>query len=90
MLLAQIEAYINSRPLQALSDNPEDLAALTPGHFLVGSAINAMLELFLRNESTKRLKRWQLVQQIWDQVVEEMVAKVPPHSQPSAKMVGKH
>jgi len=36
-LLAQVEACLNSRPLQALTDDPDDLTALTPGHFLIGS-----------------------------------------------------
>ncbi|XP_011705795.1 PREDICTED: uncharacterized protein LOC105460994 [Wasmannia auropunctata] len=64
--LAQVEACLNSRPLLALSDDPEDLAALTPGHFLVGTALNAIPEPSLAAESTNRLSRWQLLQQMRD------------------------
>lgn len=35
-LLAQISAVMNSRPLAPMSDNPDDLNYLTPGHFLTG------------------------------------------------------
>lgn len=62
-LLCQVEACLNSRPLQAMSDDPEDFAALTPGHFLVGSALNAVPEPSLTDEKLTRLSRWQLLQQ---------------------------
>lgn len=38
-LLCQVEAYVNSRPLTPLNDDPTSLNALTPGHFLVGEAL---------------------------------------------------
>ncbi|XP_011702560.1 PREDICTED: uncharacterized protein LOC105458737 [Wasmannia auropunctata] len=65
-LLTQIEACLNSRPLQAQSDDPEDLAALTPGHFLVGSALTAVPEPPIGAQPTNRLSRWQLLQQMRD------------------------
>ncbi|XP_024872247.1 uncharacterized protein LOC112454856, partial [Temnothorax curvispinosus] len=42
--LAQVEAYLNSWPLQALSDDPDDVSALTPGHFLIGALFLAVPE----------------------------------------------
>jgi len=65
-LLAQIEACLNSRPLSALTDDPEDLAALTPGHLLIGAPITAIPEPPLENVTTTRLSRWQLVQKMRD------------------------
>ncbi|XP_011687024.1 PREDICTED: uncharacterized protein LOC105449467 [Wasmannia auropunctata] len=65
-LLAQIEACLNSRPLQALSDDPEDLSALTPGHFLIGSALTAVPEPTLLDMRANRLTRWQLLQGMRD------------------------
>jgi len=35
-LLAKVEACLNSRPLSPMSENPSELLALTPGHFLIG------------------------------------------------------
>lgn len=37
-LLAQIEAILNSRPLEPFSDDSDDNCALTPGHFFIGTA----------------------------------------------------
>ncbi|XP_011176359.1 uncharacterized protein LOC105208252 [Solenopsis invicta] len=65
-LLAQVEACLNSRPLQALSDDPEDLSALTPGHFLVGGPMTAVPEPSLTELPANRLTRWQFLQQMRD------------------------
>lgn len=63
-VLAQIEAVLNSRPLCALSDDPEDLASLTPGHFLIGEPMNSFPEPDVSHVKLNRLSRWQLLQQI--------------------------
>lgn len=67
-ILVQIEAALNSRPIMAQSDNPNDLEPLTPGHFLIGEALqtwfepihDSKLEL---NERYRRLR--QLYQHFW-------------------------
>lgn len=65
-LIAQVEACLNSRPLQALSDDPDDVTALTPGHFLIGMELNAVPEASLTNTPVNRLLRWQLLQKMRD------------------------
>lgn len=67
-LLSQIEAMLNSRPLTALSNDPSDIAALTPAHFLIGSPIVAVPEENLLDTSTNRLKHWQLVQALHQRI----------------------
>lgn len=39
LVLNQISAVMNSRPISAMSDDPEDLSFLTPAHFLIGEPI---------------------------------------------------
>ena len=66
-LLTQIEGLLNSRPLEPLSEDPEDINALIPGHFLIGKAINAVPEPSLLKLDESRLSRWQLIQRITQQ-----------------------
>lgn len=60
----QIEAILNSRPLVPLSNDPNDLQALTPGHFLTMSSLTAPPDEDLLLIPTNRLSRWQLLQHI--------------------------
>jgi len=46
-LLTQVEAFQNSRTLTALSDDPNDLTRLSPGHFLVVAHLTSFPELKL-------------------------------------------
>jgi hypothetical protein len=63
-VLAKIEAILNSRPLVAESKDPEDVTALTPGHFLVGRPLVTLAEPNLLDVTNNRLIRWQLLQKI--------------------------
>lgn len=58
-LVAQIEACLNSRSLQPLSNNPTEVVALTPGHFLIGTTPTAISEPSLCDVNSNRLSRWQ-------------------------------
>ena len=60
-LLCNIEACLNSRPIGPLSDSIEEFNNLTPGHFLIGSALTLISEPSLLSINENRLSRWQLV-----------------------------
>ena len=57
-LLARIEACLNSRPLCPLTENPSDVVALTPGHFLIGSPILAPPEPNLEDSPCDFINRY--------------------------------
>lgn len=63
-ILTQIEACLNSRPLTPITNDPMDLQALTPGHFLIGEPLNAIPENNVSSVPTNRLTRYQLLIQI--------------------------
>ncbi|XP_067620476.1 uncharacterized protein [Eurosta solidaginis] len=56
-LLIRIEAVLNSRPLSPMSQDPDDLKALTPGHFIRGAPLLSIPEPNCENLSL--VNKWQ-------------------------------
>ncbi|XP_047543335.1 uncharacterized protein LOC125075669 [Vanessa atalanta] len=63
-VLAQIEACLNSRPISQLSDNPDDLLPLTPGHFLVGEPLITIPDRDNTDDHITGIERWRLIQKM--------------------------
>lgn len=60
-LLAKIEACLNSRPLGPISESLDDPSALTPGHFLIGSAMLTPAEPENIHYPISLLNRWRRI-----------------------------
>jgi len=63
-LLSQIEAILNSRLLTPLFNDPKDLNALTPAHFLIGAPLTTYPEPDLQDVLSNQLTRWQYVERL--------------------------
>ena len=78
--LTQIEACLNSRPLTALSNDPNDLSALTPGHFIIGRPLTSIPEPNYMDSNVSHLTRWQhiqkMVQQFWKRWQNEYLSRL--------------
>jgi len=65
-----------------LSDDPDDHTALTPGHFLIGTALNAVPEASLSEVPSNRLTRWQMLQRMrdhfWERWSQEYIHSLLP------------
>ncbi|XP_059047611.1 uncharacterized protein LOC131843038 [Achroia grisella] len=61
-IFTKVEAALNSRPLVPMTNDPNDLDVLTPGHFIIGKPLQALPEEEIIESNL--LKRWQLVRQI--------------------------
>ncbi|XP_076298051.1 uncharacterized protein LOC143217548 [Lasioglossum baleicum] len=84
-LLSQIEAILNSRPLCPLSDDPTDPSALTPGHFLIGTALTTTPEPAIIDLPNSRLSRWQLLRQMLERFWKRWSAEYLQHLQTISK-----
>lgn len=94
-LLVQIAAALNSRPLSPLSDDPVDMKALTPAHFLIGTSMQALPEPDLTAIPSNRLthyqQRQQMFQRYWQRWSQEYLTGLQQSSknlQPSPIRVG--
>ncbi|XP_076660309.1 uncharacterized protein LOC143363630 [Halictus rubicundus] len=62
--VTEIEAVLNSLPLTPISSDPNDPEALTPGHFLIGTALTSIPEVDLTMTSNNKLSKWQHIQKV--------------------------
>ncbi|XP_055622708.1 uncharacterized protein LOC129766221 [Toxorhynchites rutilus septentrionalis] len=83
-LLKQIECCLNSRPLVPLSDDHTDFEPLTPGHFLIGSAMKAIPDMDLTKIPSNRLRHWEhtqkIFQHLWQRWHTEYLSTLQPRS----------
>jgi len=83
-LLKGVEAIINSRPLSTISQNPDDLEPLTPGHFLIGTSLLAPPEPDYQHLKLNRLNRYQLLrrklQEFWTRWSQEYLGRLQKRS----------
>lgn len=64
-LLHQIEAVLNSRPICAMSSDPNDTQALTPAHFLHMAPMELPPDSDLSDIKSNYMSRWQHTQKIF-------------------------
>ncbi|XP_033218345.1 uncharacterized protein LOC117173811 [Belonocnema kinseyi] len=62
--IIEVESILNSRPLTPVSSDPNDLTALTSGHFLIGKTLTSVPEHDYLDVPDNRLSLWQHIQKI--------------------------
>lgn len=83
-VLVQIEGILNSRPMCTLTDVPNDIACLTPAHFIIGAPITDLPEPSVLNLLENRLslyqKLTQMKQKFWSQFYKNYLSELQPRS----------
>lgn len=79
-LFAQVEAILNSRPMCPLSPSPNEMSALTPGHFLIGRPLTALPLPPIVEQGSNEAKRYARMEKIrqhfWDRWRNEYVSQL--------------
>lgn len=77
-ILAEIEAILNSRPLTPMTNDPNDLQPLTPGHFLVGKPLTCINDVNI--PFTSKTKMWHKIvglrNEFWKRWSKEYIAEL--------------
>lgn len=78
--LVEIESVMNSRPISPASTDPNDLQALTPGHFLIGCPLRSIPERTNYVSEISHLQHWQRItaikSQFWQRWHNEYLAQL--------------
>ena len=74
-----VESLMNSRPLTALSDDPNDEPVLTPNHFLIGQMGGDFVPESVDNTAFNPRRRWRRVQELTRHVWGRWMKEYLPH-----------
>lgn len=78
-LLVQIEACLNSRPLQPLSTDISDLTPLTPSHFLIGDSLLSQPDENVTDAKISSLERYKLLAKKNSEILATLVERISFH-----------
>ncbi|KAF2885481.1 hypothetical protein ILUMI_20689 [Ignelater luminosus] len=83
-ILTQIESVLNSRPLCPLTQDPNDLEPLTPGHFLIGSPLTSYPQVVESSTSSANLSAFRhrqlLINHFWNRWSKEYINNLQQRS----------
>ena len=85
-VLVEIEACLNSRPLSPLTNELDDLSALTPAHFLAGGSLGLLPDAGIPEVAEHRLTRFQLIQRIRENFWKRWSSEYLHHLQERSKL----
>ncbi len=76
---AEVEAVLNARPLAYVSGDPQDLAPLTPNHFLYGAASQPIVQLLSTPTQFSCTRKWNELKAIVAQLHRRFQKEIVPH-----------